>query len=132
MRILYDGYIFAAQRNGGISKYAANIMRQLPERWTPILRSGNEPARITKPHPRLERENLPFNGWDRPRAFGHALRSGYFELLNRTRTYDVLHPTYHFVLPHNLVRKGRPALVMTIFDMIPEIYGDVLDRDGRQ
>ena len=129
MKILYDGYIFSAQRNGGISRYFASLIKRLPESWTPTVRPGKQPNLVRVNHPRLRQQHFPFNTI-RPQVLSYALARPYFKLLDSTCGFQVLHPTYHFRLPRDLVRRGRQPVVITVYDMIPEIYQDELDPDG--
>ncbi len=132
MRILYDGYIFSAQRNGGISRYFANLIQRLPHDWFPIIFTGDRPNSVEVIHPSLRgRAALPFAAL-RPRVLGGLLNRSYLELLDFGTAYDILHPTYHLRLGERWVRPGRRPLVVTVFDMILERYSSELDPEGSE
>ncbi len=131
MRILYDGYIFSAQKNGGISRYFASLIRRLPADWTPTVRGGRRPNAVPLVHPRLRRQNFPFRAI-RPEALAYMVARPSFSMLDRIGRYDLFHSTYHFGLPNDLIRKRSRPLVITVYDMIPEMFANELDPSGAE
>ncbi|MGI9087612.1 MAG: glycosyltransferase family 4 protein [Chthoniobacterales bacterium] len=131
MRIFYDGYIFSAQRNGGISRYFANLIRHLPIEYTPDVLLGREVNGVEIRHAKLRLRRDPFHAV-KPRRVGDVFSSSFNRLHDARGKYDVFHPTYHFRLPEQVVRRGRRPAVVTVFDMIPELYAESLDPDGRE
>lgn len=130
MRVLYDGYIFSAQQNGGISRYFANLIHRLPDDWTRIVRLGDTPNRSLLPHPQLQVQNgAPFSRV-RPHRLAEALTRSYLEMLDRRSVYDLCHPTYYFKIPERPIRPDRRPMVVTVFDMILERFASELDPTG--
>jgi glycosyltransferase involved in cell wall biosynthesis len=129
MKILYDGFIFSAQRGGGISRYFASIIRRLPVTWTPVVRSRKNPEVVRPEHPRLRIGAFPFDVI-KPQILSNRVGKVYFHIVDTVVSYDLFHPTYHFVLPEEHVQRRRCPLVVTVHDMIPEIFSSDLDPTG--
>lgn len=128
MRVLYDYQIFAAQAVGGISRYFVGVASHLakdagvttriiaPVHRNTYLRAA-EPGlvvgRYVPPAPRTGRVMLAANTALFPR-FASRYRP------------DVVHETYYAERP---TYAGKSARVVTVFDMIAELYPDEFRGD---
>jgi glycosyltransferase involved in cell wall biosynthesis len=127
MRILYDGQIYRVQASGGINRYFANIISGLPETMEPHLttcciREVNYPS-----HPRLQTHafNLFY-----PKRVSYRVANHYFRNVLARNHFDVIHPTYYSLLTRQSMHKLRSPVVLTVWDMINEIFPDQLDPTG--
>jgi glycosyltransferase involved in cell wall biosynthesis len=123
MRIFYDGYVFGAQRSGGISRYFTSLISKLPADIEPVvtgvLRLGGEPLR----HPRLRyHRGIAL----RPKRFFLGLQKPYFDWIRIRGAFDVAHPTYHYQLSGRSISSYAKPAVFTVHDMIPELFPDLL------
>lgn len=142
MKILYDHQIFTLQNFGGISKCFCEYIKHRPagvDYEIATIESNNEHLRSSGLLPRLKPvssinriefcKKLPFRG--NSKLFDLFCLVPWFkpvEKINRreskkaikSRDYDVFHPTFFddYYLPY---LKGKP-FVLTIYDMIPELY----------
>jgi glycosyltransferase involved in cell wall biosynthesis len=134
MRILYDGNIYALQPAGGITRYFGSIISRLPDDFEPSLVLGHKLNENYPPH-----RNLKVYQHDEfhQLALSYRLSLQYSKLrdramrarLARTR-FDVIHPTYYTLLDDRPVDSYRGPVVITVWDMIHEIYRAELDPDG--
>ena len=124
MRIFYDGFIFDFQQYGGINRYFNEIIARLPAGCTPIVSSYLGERDFWPVHPRRQIiRSRPFAKTPTLAGLGRAWMS--FRLA--TTPVDLVHPTYFQRLtPGDLSRLGRP-LVVTIFDMIHELFAERFD-----
>jgi glycosyltransferase involved in cell wall biosynthesis len=135
VRILYDGQIFRMQTAGGINRYFANIIGSLPHQFHPTLlvdriRHVNYPS-----HPNLKLYHLGKHRFDN---FSYRL-SLYFSriedavLLRRIQNqgFDVFHPTYYTLLTDLEVTTYGPPAVITVWDMIHELFPKEMDPTGQ-
>ena len=123
MKVLYDYEIFFSQKYGGISRYFYEIYTRFlgpefnMEVTIPIVFSQNyylsNMVKIKKflPHGNMLLNELVTIGsilWNRIKG----------------KEYDVIHPTYY--CPHFLekkwVTKGKSKVIVTVYDMIHEMY----------
>jgi glycosyltransferase involved in cell wall biosynthesis len=130
MRILYDGQIYAQQTAGGINRYFANIIRKLPHDFSPTLttaafRSTNFPS-----HPNLKTFFYPRHGF-KPGRVSFWLEKYFFRVVN-SFDYDIIHPTYYWLLARHDMSQCRDPVVITVHDMIHEIFSDQIDPDHQQ
>jgi len=143
MKILYDHQIFERQKVGGISRYFSEIIRNLPDEVLPAVSisfSDNEYLQRVLPvtiegalfDPRLEfMKGIEFRGKGRlyqmmrrirPEAFYSPFernKQSSIEAL-KAQDFDIFHPTYYD--DYFLDFLGDKPFVLTIHDMIPEIY----------
>jgi glycosyltransferase involved in cell wall biosynthesis len=127
VKILYDGQIYADQTTGGISRYFTNIITRLPQTAQPTLTASNRKFKSHYPHhPNLRLQEFPDF---RPYRIGHSIRSYYFRLLNARQSFDIFHPTYYFLLTKEAFSKTRHPLVITVYDMIHELFTEVMNAD---
>jgi len=153
MRILYDHQAFALQSHGGVSRCFAELYKHLPkdiEAEIALEESSNvymNEMGIGKSFGyRLDHFILPFQWPLKKKMFvAYNLMRGKGEgyYWNQTKYnmeftikrlvkggFDVFHPTYYddYFLPY---LNGKP-FVLTIHDMIPELYPQYYKRDDIQ
>ena len=124
MKILYDGLIYANQTAGGINRYFGNIIDRLPSDSHPTLTCTHRTNKLHYPtHPNLILQEYR----------GFRARKYYFRWLNwlnNLQSFDIFHPTYHLLLSEQSFTQIRYPLVITIHDMIHEIFADGIDSEG--
>ncbi|MDQ3918834.1 MAG: glycosyltransferase family 4 protein [Acidobacteriota bacterium] len=135
MRVLYDGQVYSLQAVGGVSRYFANVISRLPTDWTPSL-IVDRPGEVSYPaHP-----NLRVYGRARPglQRFSHRLAAYYSRIENRRLSgraargrFDVAHPTYYTLCTGQEMVALRCPVVITVWDMIHELFPEVMDPTGR-
>jgi glycosyltransferase involved in cell wall biosynthesis len=143
MKLLYDHQIFTWQNYGGISRYFSELMNQfIPSPWVDFrlaLRySQNEHLHQ---NPRLNRFWTQRNDFFSGSQFFSALQKKIHinvlnHILNNQREsikqlkgqdFDLFHPTYYD--PYFLKHLGKKPYVLTIYDMIHEIFPDAFDKN---
>lgn len=125
MRILYDGQIYADQTKGGISRYFTNTIDRLPSDIYPTLTSTHRKNKSHYPtHPNLKLQEFPDF---RPYRISHKLRGAYFRWQHDSQPFDLFHPTYHFLLSQESFSQVRHPLVITVCDMIHELFASTVD-----
>ena len=128
MRIFYDGFIYDYQPYGGINRYFNEIIARLPGDSTPVVstylgRRENWPS-----HPRLSLlRSKPFGRWPAMESVGKAWMRWRVGASPR----DLVHPTYYQMLTPGGLRAFRGPVVVTVLDMIHEIFAESIDRDGQ-
>jgi glycosyltransferase involved in cell wall biosynthesis len=128
MKIFYDGQIYAGQTAGGINRYFANIIDRLPIYAQPTLSVPYRKNKLHYPqHPNIKLQE--FRGF-RPHRISHRLRSNYFRWLQSRQSYDIFHPTYYDLLTNEPCSNRNGALVVTVHDMIPELFAAQMDPEG--
>ncbi|BAZ87861.1 glycosyltransferase family 4 protein [Dolichospermum compactum] len=131
MHILYDGEIYGAQKVGGISRYFDNIISRLPQDFEPILtspRSRNEPH---PHHPNLKIFNYKRFGF-KPGRVSYWLEKYYFRAVEATTNNpQIFHPTYYSLLTHQEFQERRCPIILTVYDMIHEIFPHLIDKQGQ-
>jgi glycosyltransferase involved in cell wall biosynthesis len=128
MRILYDGQIYANQTAGGINRYFGNIIDRLPLDTYPTLSTTYRQNKLHYPsHPNLTLQE--YRGF-RPHRISHRVRARYFRWLHSRQTFDVLHPTYYDRLTQEPFSQTKTPLVITVYDMIHELFADTIDPEG--
>lgn len=123
-KILYDHQMFTFQRYGGVTRYFADLMYNLPEGEfiadTPMRYCENH--YITKTYDK-EFAKLSFPG-------NYRIRRRLYELVNDAITkkaikntdYDIFHPTYYSPYFLKALKKRQKPLVLTIHDMTFERF----------
>lgn len=127
MQILYDGIIYSSQKVGGINRYFDNIISRLPIDFCPILttvRPSNEPHPY---HPNLK---LFSYRRFRPKRVSLWLASHYFQVIETLNKYQIFHPTNYSLITRRKFQTKRSPIVLTVYDMIHEIYADLIDQNG--
>ena len=134
MKILYDGHVYRMQPVGGISRYLANIVNGLPEDWTPVITVGNakqsEYSQLRFPaHPNLVLKRFPAP-YLRPKQLLDWASKRYFARIESKGGFSLIHSVHHGSLALDLQTKRLAPFVLTIHDMIPEIFSRELDPKG--
>ena len=130
MNIFYDGEIYDtyANRSGGISRYFDNLISNLPIDFYPTLTTARPRQAIHPQHPHLSlwRYSADF----RPRRACHFLKQNYFQIAYRIAKPQIAHPTYYSLITGRSVTDYRCPVVITVHDMIHELFGEVVDPNG--
>jgi glycosyltransferase involved in cell wall biosynthesis len=129
MQILYDGQIYSWQAAGGINRYFANLINLLPSDFYPSLtncvsRNVNFPD-----HPNLniyfyQRFNF------RPGRVSLQVEKCYFRTISAWNKFDLVHPTYYESLTGQDFQKFCCPVVLTVHDMIHELFSNQMDPTG--
>ncbi len=129
MQIFYDGQIYKIAPTQGISRYFANIISRLPEEsYTPLLTTYA--AGVSYPtHPNLQL--FKYKRF-RPGRVSSWLEKYYFNSISNTHKFDLAHPTYYTLLSRQEINQYRCPVVLTVWDMIHEIFSDQMDAGGQQ
>ena len=139
MRILFDHQIFWLQRYGGISRYYVELierLRRLPgvdlrmSMWysqnahlaaSSLIDAGLAPSRPLSFGMVQRIDGLIGRNWAgrlNERCSIKALKKG---------SYDLFHPTYY--TPYFLEHLGERPFVITVYDMIHELFPHMLGKD---
>lgn len=148
MRILFDHQAFTMQTHGGVSRCFAELYRHLPLECEALIALRESDNAYVKDLPGIHPKGYGYDHFITPRHFrgkGHLhvwcdrfRRVKYYPDHNRNYAinllkkcdFDVFHPTYFddYFLPY---LDGKP-FVLTIHDMIPELYPQYFARDDFQ
>ena len=150
MRILYDHQAFAIQSHGGVSRCFAELYKNLPkgiDAKISLKESDNvyiKEMNLEKICPKRDGINhficrRPFPGkWHLYKWYNKIWRNNEQEDANLIHSieelekgeFDIFHPTFYndYFLPY---LKGKP-FVLTIHDMIPELYPHLFCSDDIQ
>jgi glycosyltransferase involved in cell wall biosynthesis len=128
MNILFDGKIYDIYRNnsGGICRYFDNLINRLPTDFTPIVTT----TRSRKDNHQPDHQNLalyPYNLAFRPGRISSFCQRNYFQFIANTSRAQIAHPTYYSLLTGRLIEQYRCPIVVTVYDMIHEIFRDSMD-----
>jgi glycosyltransferase involved in cell wall biosynthesis len=124
MKIIYDGKIYKYQTAGGITRYFANLISRLPKNFVPHLTVTQQQKAIYPSHPNLRIwKYQPF----RPSRLASRLEKPFFRVITALNHFDIAHPTYYFLLTHQSPNKYQYPVVITVYDMIHEIFRDQID-----
>ncbi|MDA9802825.1 glycosyltransferase family 4 protein [bacterium] len=123
-----DGQIFAVQEYGGISRMFAELAHQFIE--DPALGVSLEPlSMVTKNHYLLADPELADHLRVRPARWQHLTVARYLARPHRSTQPDLVHSTFY--LTPSLRRLPQRPHVVTVHDMIPELFPDSRRRaDG--
>lgn len=129
MRILYDGTIYSMQAAGGINRYFANLIANLPETVVPTLLTRQRRKLNWPTHPNLRtvQRSLAF----RPGRIARQLENAYYRTMSRPSRYDLLHPTYFWLASGRALGDYRCPIVVTVYDMIYELFGEEVETEAR-
>jgi glycosyltransferase involved in cell wall biosynthesis len=126
MNILYDGFIYSIQNAGGINRYFSEVISKLPETHHPTL-TVSELGRIHRPHhPNLRL--IRYKSF-RPGRVSRRLEKHFFRFFS-SLNYDVIHPTYYYLLSRQEVKNLSAPVVINVWDMLHEIFGERMDPLG--
>jgi glycosyltransferase involved in cell wall biosynthesis len=129
MEVLYDGNIYLIQAAGGVNRYFANLIARLPESITPHLTTSQSGEIDYPANPNLRiRKFQRF----RPAGLSYRLEKRYFDYVASSQRFDIAHPTYYTLLTRRAVKEYRCPVVITVWDMIHELFPDELDPTGQQ
>lgn len=131
-KILYDNQMFTFQRFGGVTRYFADLLYNLPADEF----QGELPMCFCENHYVTSTYGQKYKTLDFPKNY--RIRRRIYQLANRVATmhalrtggYDIFHPTYYspYFLP--FVKSRKRAFVLTIHDMTFERFPqDVLIYD---
>jgi glycosyltransferase involved in cell wall biosynthesis len=126
MRILYDGGASQEQGAGGIKRYFANLISRLPEDFEPHFTTCRTTDETEPSHPRLRIHR--FRRF-RPQRFSLKFEKAFFARVEDAGIFDIAHPTYYSLLSQREVSRYRRPVVITVWDMIHEIFPQ-LDPTG--
>jgi glycosyltransferase involved in cell wall biosynthesis len=129
VKIFYDGYIYRVQRAGGINRYLANLIDGLPPDWTPVLTVRDTRQFTFLNHPQLALKSFPAPNLCPGRLVEWGARC-YFARIESQRGWDLIHSVFHFSSKGNHPAKRRAPFLLTIHDMIPEIFREDVDPQG--
>lgn len=123
-KILYDHQMFTFQRFGGVTRYFADLMYNLPQ--NEFL--ADVPMKYCENHYVTETYG---NKYDKlPFPENYRIRRRLYELANdfiskkaiKNDDYDIFHPTYYNPYFLNALKKRQKPLVLTIHDMTFERF----------
>lgn len=127
MRILYDGEIYVSQVAGGINRYFSNIISKLPDNFVPTLTTATTRKTNYPSHPNLKTFFYPRHGF-RPGRISYWLEKYYFRAVASLQ-YDLIHPTYYWLLTRQPMSQCRHPIVITVHDMVHEKFSEDIDPD---
>lgn len=130
INILYDGQIYASQVAGGISRYFKNLIEKLPNSINPVLTTCQILGINYPSHSNLKTFHYQRFGF-RPGRVSYWLEPYYFKAVNYLNTFDVIHPTYYSLLSQQDISRCRYPIVLSVWDMIHEIFPEQMDANGR-
>ena len=119
---------------GGISRYLVNVVNRLPEAWTPVITIGNtkqlEFRQLRLPaHPNLALQRFPAPCL-RPKRLLNWASKKYFAKFEAAGDFSLVHSVHHGSLAALRQTKRPVPFVLTIHDMIPEIFNRAMDARG--
>ena len=148
IRILYDYQAFSMQKFGGVSRCFVELCKHLPRGFESVFGVRESNNIYIKDIAGIEPENNKYNHFICKYDFwgkGHLhlwydklLKTGYYPNYNKNYSiellekgdFDVFHPTFYddYFLPY----LGNKPFVLTVHDMIPELYPQYFPRDFDQ
>ena len=127
MRILYDGEIYSGQTAGGINSYFASLIARLPLSFKPTVVVARDCGVNQPVHPRLRVRRISSTP---PGDFSSRLKNWYLRAVTDSSRFDVAHPTYYQLVTRQDPSSYRCPMVLTVWDMIHEIFADQMDPTG--
>lgn len=133
MRVLYDHQIFTYQRFGGISRYFAELMNCYSnmediDYLLGVKESSNESlvnTGLTKKHA----ITVPETSDNLLKLSCRFMKNNlYSQKLIKEKEFDIFHPTFFF--PGLTKKLGKKPFVVTIMDMIPELFPEMYPKNG--
>lgn len=128
MRIFYDGEVHKIAPNQGVSRYFYKLISRLPESCTPLLTTYASGVDYPS-HPNLQL--FKYKKF-RPRRLSKRLEKYYFNKISSSNKFDIAHPTYYSLLSQQEISKYSCPIVLTVWDMIHELFSQQMDIDGSQ
>ena len=119
MKILYDGAIFGNQASGGINRYFAGLVSNLPDEFVPVVTTFNIRQTNWPSHPNLRvYKGLLFP----PERLARRLGRYYFRALMPLLKPQLIHPTYYSTLGVKRLNSYGCPSVLTVYDFIHDIF----------
>jgi glycosyltransferase involved in cell wall biosynthesis len=116
MKILYDSYIFASQKFGGVSRYHYELLKGMSALGQEVKIAGS----FIKNHYLLADKNYGRQFYNDAYALlWNINKQMIVRAVKQTRLYDLLHPTFPYEQMICSIPEGK-KIVFTIHDMIPE------------
>ena len=123
-KILYDHQMFTFQRYGGVTRYFADLMYNLPQGEF----TADAPMKFCENHYVTETYGKKFDKLSFPKNY--RIRRRIYEMANdfvakkaiKDGNYDIFHPTYYNPYFLNSLKKRQKPLVLTIHDMTFERF----------
>jgi glycosyltransferase involved in cell wall biosynthesis len=139
MRILYDGEIYTLQRKGGINRYFANLITRLPEDFFPHLTVYQTYGFDCPVHPHLKKivyKRFKFRPYrlasQLEKFYSFWIEQQYLRSIDALKEIDVAHPTWNSLLTQQPVKNYRCPVVITVHDMIQELFPDLVSQSQQQ
>lgn len=129
MKILYDGQTYGQQAAGGINRYFANLISRLPDHYYPTVTTCYRRELHYPQHQNLKTAFFQRFGFQ-PGRLNYWLEKQYFRAVEDFGKFDLLHPTYYSLLTRRQLFGSKLPIVLTVYDMIHEIFADQLDPTG--
>lgn len=123
LRILYDHQMFSMQKYGGITRYFADLMSNLPEGFCKEI-----PIRYSENHYLEQLNGQKFESIQCIKNFRIKRQFYYFRNQSlstkaiKKNEFDLFHPTYY---NPSFLKYLKKPYVLTIHDMIHERYADM-------
>jgi len=132
MKILYDHQIFSLQRHGGISRYFCELYSQLRSLEAVRPRIAALYSENSYHQELFPRWVLPHPAWGRYLEFARnkaikKVNECYCKRQIAHGDFDVFHPTYYD--PYFLEVLEPRTYVLTVYDMIHELFPDMFEGD---
>ena len=123
------GICSTAQVTGGITRYFASLISRLPEDCVPIVTTIRRPQVNFPVH-----KNLTVFHYTkfRPASVSNRLQKYFFRAATALNRFDIAHPTYYFLITGRELSHYRCPLVITVWDMINELFPKETDAGGEQ
>ena len=125
MRILFDHQVFSWQTYGGISRYIAEQMRGLKALGQQVLLPEHFYSEnvYLRGFPSFQRKSLTSFSFKGKKMLQNVLGRGASMKAIREKNPEVFHPTYFDPYFLKTLEKRNIPFVLTVHDMIHEIYG---------
>jgi glycosyltransferase involved in cell wall biosynthesis len=123
MRIIYDGYIFRSQKEGGINRYFREIISRLPDDWEPSLFGVGAAQYSQQYHPNL---SISRESRLRPRRLSRPLKAQWWNLRYIQRA-NLAHPTYYFPSEGVAWKNISCPVVVTVHDFIHAAFPTLME-----
>lgn len=128
MKIFYDGYIYHAQKAGGINRYFTQIIHNLPETYQPTLVCPRDNIDYFPTHPNL---NVVTTELFKPIQLSARWMRWKFQREFKTIDYSFVHPTYYEALTWKNINQCRKPIILSVWDFIHEIFPESMDPGGK-
>jgi len=132
LKIYYDGFIYNDQKVGGINRYFQNIIERLdPDDEPVLLKPAEGDDRHYPSHPRLQvycARKFKF----RQGRIVNRLNQLYLNNFSRQLHPDLAHPTFFSLLCGQEMDQLKCPVVITVHDMISELYPALADPRGAE